>query len=57
MFCHQEIYCAYTLRIDMSPIAPVPFVTVDYVLCAIAFLLVGIASSVQIAALVEFLGR
>jgi hypothetical protein len=41
----------------MSTITPVPFVTVDYVLCAIAFLLVGIASSIHIAALVEFLGR
>jgi hypothetical protein len=41
----------------MSPIAPVPFVTVDYVLCTIAFLLVEIASSIHIAALVETLGR
>lgn len=41
----------------MSLTAPMPFVTMDYVLCAIAFLLAGIASSTLIAALIESLGR
>jgi hypothetical protein len=38
-------------------IQPVPFVALDYVLCAVVFLLIGIASNVQIANFVTSIGR
>jgi hypothetical protein len=38
-------------------IPPVPFVALDYVLCAVVFFLIGIASNEQIASLVAAAGR
>ena len=37
------------LKDRYSDIPPMPFVALDYVLCAVVFLLVGIASNAQIA--------
>jgi hypothetical protein len=38
-------------------IQPMPFVALDYVLCAIVFLLIGIASNAQIANFITSIGR
>jgi hypothetical protein len=38
-------------------IPPIPFVALDYVLCAIAFFLTGIASNAQIASLIASVRR
>jgi hypothetical protein len=38
-------------------IPPVPFVALDYVLCAVVFLLVGIASNPQIASLIASVAK
>lgn len=40
------------LKDQYSDIPPMPFVALDYVLCAVVFLLIGIASNAQIANLV-----
>ena len=45
------------LKEPYADIPPMPFVALDYVLCAIAFLLVGIASNAQIANFVTSIGR
>jgi len=37
------------LKDPYSDIPPMPFVALDYVLCAIVFVLIGIASNAQIA--------
>lgn len=38
-------------------IPPVPFSRLDYVLCAMAFLLMGIVSNPQIASLIASVGK
>jgi hypothetical protein len=36
---------------------PIPFFALDYVLCALVFVLIGIASNAQIAQLIASIGR
>jgi hypothetical protein len=45
------------LKEPYADIPPMPFVGLDYVLCAIAFLLIGIASNPQVADFVTSIGR
>ena len=45
------------LKEPYEEIRPMPFVALDYVLCAIVFLLVGIAFNAQIANFVTSIGR
>ena len=45
------------LKDQYADFPPVPFGTADYVLCAIAFFLTGIASSAQIAGIVASMHR
>jgi hypothetical protein len=45
------------LKEPYAEIPPMPFVAVDYVLCGIAFLLIGIASNTQIANFVTSIGK
>jgi hypothetical protein len=45
------------LKDSYEVIPPVPFVALDYVLCAVVFLLIGIASNAQIASLIASVGR
>ena len=45
------------LRDPYLYIPPIPFVALDYVLCAIAFFLTGIASNAQIASLIASVRR
>ena len=45
------------LKEPYADIRPMPFVAVDYVLCAIVFLLMGIAFNAQIANFVASFGR
>jgi hypothetical protein len=41
------------LKDRYSDIPPMPFVALDYVMCAIVFLLIGIAANAQIANLLS----
>ena len=45
------------LKDPYADVRPMPFVALDYVLCAILFLLVGIASNGQIADFVASIRR
>jgi hypothetical protein len=45
------------LKEPYAGVRPMPFVALDYVLCAIVFLLIGIAFNVQIANFVTSIGR
>jgi hypothetical protein len=45
------------LKDKYSDIPPIPFAALDYVLCAVAFLLVGIASNALIANLLVSIYR
>ncbi len=45
------------LKDSHEVIPPVPFVALDYALCAVVFLLVGVASNAQIASLIASVGR
>jgi hypothetical protein len=45
------------LREPYSDIPPIPFGILDYALCAIVFLLMGIASNAQIAGLIVSVKR
>jgi hypothetical protein len=45
------------LKDPYADLPPMPFVALDYVLCAIAFLLMGIASNAQVAGLIGSLRR
>ena len=47
----------HLLKDSYEVIPPVPFSRLDYVLCAIAFLLMGIASNPQIASLIAPVGK
>jgi len=45
------------LRGSSEAVPPVPFTAFDYVLCAVAFFLMGIAFNSDIAALVASVGK
>jgi hypothetical protein len=45
------------LKEPYAAMQPMPFVALDYVLCAIAFLLIGIASNTPIANFVTSIGK
>jgi hypothetical protein len=45
------------LKEPYQVIPPVPFVALDYLLCAVVFFLTGIASNAQIARLIGSIGR
>ena len=45
------------LRGSSEAVPPVPFATLDYVLCAVAFFLIGIAFNSDIATLVASVGK
>jgi hypothetical protein len=45
------------LKEPYAEIEPMPFVALDYALCAIAFVLIGIACNAQIANFVISIGR
>ena len=42
---------------DPFAVPPVPFFALDYALCALVFVLLGIASNAQIAQLIASIGR
>jgi hypothetical protein len=48
---------SWYLRGSSEAVPPVPFVAFDYVLCAVAFFLIGIAFNSDIAALVVSVGK